>query len=144
VLERAVEHGDEHVMKFADTAADVFDRTADRDALAAATRVRVRSAAHKTGTYRCLPWTKTADEILESINGYLTILNRTSATLGALESDASHPSPTTTAGRGSSRRATSRTGVILRNRADAQPTVARQTGLPGVIVMAGSRRGEGC
>ncbi len=40
VLERAVEHGDEHVMKLADTAAEVFDRTADGDALAAAIRVR--------------------------------------------------------------------------------------------------------
>ncbi|MEO3930465.1 hypothetical protein ABGB07_42445 [Micromonosporaceae bacterium B7E4] len=39
VLERAVEHGDEQVMKLAETAADVFDQTADGDALAAA-RVR--------------------------------------------------------------------------------------------------------
>jgi hypothetical protein len=35
---RAVEHGDEHVIKFADTAADVFARTGDPDALAAAVR----------------------------------------------------------------------------------------------------------
>jgi hypothetical protein len=40
VLERAVEHGDEHVMKLADTAVDVFDRTADGDALAAAALAR--------------------------------------------------------------------------------------------------------
>ena len=35
---RAVEHGDEHVIKFADTAADVFARTGNPDALAAAIR----------------------------------------------------------------------------------------------------------
>jgi hypothetical protein len=35
---RAVEHGDEHVIKFADTAADVYSRTGDRGALAAAIR----------------------------------------------------------------------------------------------------------
>jgi hypothetical protein len=35
---RAVEHGDEHVIKFADTAADVYARTGDRAALAAAVR----------------------------------------------------------------------------------------------------------
>jgi hypothetical protein len=35
---RAVEHGDEHVIKFADTAADVFARTGNPDALAAAVR----------------------------------------------------------------------------------------------------------
>ena len=34
----AIEHGDEHVIKFADTAADVFARTADTGALAAALR----------------------------------------------------------------------------------------------------------
>ncbi len=34
----AVEHGDEHVIKFADTAADVYARTGRRDALAAAIR----------------------------------------------------------------------------------------------------------
>ncbi len=35
---RAVEHGDEHVIKFADTATDVYARTGDTDALAAAIR----------------------------------------------------------------------------------------------------------
>jgi hypothetical protein len=35
---RAVEHGDEHVIKFADTAADVYARTGNTDALAAAVR----------------------------------------------------------------------------------------------------------
>jgi hypothetical protein len=35
---RAVEHGDEHVIKFADTAADVYARTRNTDALAAAVR----------------------------------------------------------------------------------------------------------
>jgi hypothetical protein len=35
---RAVEHGDEHVIKFADTAADVYVRTGNSDALAAAIR----------------------------------------------------------------------------------------------------------
>jgi hypothetical protein len=35
---RAVEHGDEHVIKFADTAADVYVRTGNVDALAAAAR----------------------------------------------------------------------------------------------------------
>src|SRR5690348_14201391 len=35
---RAVEHGDEHVIKFADTAADVFARTGDPGSLAAAIR----------------------------------------------------------------------------------------------------------
>ena len=35
---RAVEHGDEHVIKFADTAADVYARTGNADALAAAVR----------------------------------------------------------------------------------------------------------
>jgi hypothetical protein len=35
---RAVEHGDEHVIKFADTAADVFARTGNPGALAAAIR----------------------------------------------------------------------------------------------------------
>jgi hypothetical protein len=35
---RAVEHGDEHVIKFADTAADVYTRTGNNDALAAAVR----------------------------------------------------------------------------------------------------------
>jgi hypothetical protein len=35
---QAVEHGDEHVIKFADTAADVYARTGNADALAAAIR----------------------------------------------------------------------------------------------------------
>ena len=35
---RAVEHGDEHVIKFADTAADVYARTGNPGALAAAIR----------------------------------------------------------------------------------------------------------
>jgi len=35
---RAVEHGDEHVIKFADTATDVYARTGQPDALAAAVR----------------------------------------------------------------------------------------------------------
>lgn len=35
---RAVEHGDEHVIKFADTAIEVFARTGDPDAIAAALR----------------------------------------------------------------------------------------------------------
>jgi hypothetical protein len=35
---RAVGHGDEHVIKFADTAADVFARTGNPGALAAAIR----------------------------------------------------------------------------------------------------------
>ena len=35
---QAVEHGDEHVIKFADTAADVYARTGNADALAAAVR----------------------------------------------------------------------------------------------------------
>jgi hypothetical protein len=35
---RAVEHGDEHVIKFADTAADVYARTGNTSALAAAVR----------------------------------------------------------------------------------------------------------
>lgn len=38
VFARAVEHGDEHVIKFADTAADVYARSGDADALAAAVR----------------------------------------------------------------------------------------------------------
>jgi hypothetical protein len=35
---RAVEHDDEHVIKFADTAVEVFARTGDPDAIAAALR----------------------------------------------------------------------------------------------------------
>jgi hypothetical protein len=38
-LQRAVEHGDEHVIKFTDTAAEVYARTGDPDALAAAAHV---------------------------------------------------------------------------------------------------------
>ena len=38
---RAVEHGDEHVIKFADTATDVYARTGQPDALAAAVRAAV-------------------------------------------------------------------------------------------------------
>ncbi len=38
VFARAVEHGDEHVIKFADTAMDVFARTGNPDAIAAALR----------------------------------------------------------------------------------------------------------
>ncbi|WP_405106747.1 questin oxidase family protein [Micromonospora sp. NBC_01405] len=37
-MAHAVDHGDEHVIKFADTAVDVFARTGDRDALAASSR----------------------------------------------------------------------------------------------------------
>jgi hypothetical protein len=39
VVARAVAHGDEHVIKFSDTAAEVYTRTGDSDALAAAVRV---------------------------------------------------------------------------------------------------------
>jgi len=38
VFARAVEHGDPHVIKFADTAVDVFTRTGNPDAIAAALR----------------------------------------------------------------------------------------------------------
>lgn len=38
IFDMAVDHGDEHVIKFADTAADVYNRTGDATALAAATR----------------------------------------------------------------------------------------------------------
>lgn len=38
LLTRAVEHGDEHAIKFADTAVDTFARTGNRDALSAAAR----------------------------------------------------------------------------------------------------------
>jgi hypothetical protein len=37
---QAVAHGDEHVIKFADTAIDVYERTGNPDALAAAAHVR--------------------------------------------------------------------------------------------------------
>jgi hypothetical protein len=36
LLDRAAHHGDEHVIKFADTALDVFDHTGDPDVLTAA------------------------------------------------------------------------------------------------------------
>ena len=39
VMERAVAHQDEHVIKFADTAVDVYARTGNSDALAAAIHV---------------------------------------------------------------------------------------------------------
>ncbi|MEW9532203.1 questin oxidase family protein [Microbispora sp. NPDC049125] len=39
VLDRAVAHGDEHVIKFTDTAADVYRWTGEPDALAAALRI---------------------------------------------------------------------------------------------------------
>ena len=39
LLDRAVDHGDEHVIKFTDTAVDVYDRTGDPRALAAAARI---------------------------------------------------------------------------------------------------------
>jgi hypothetical protein len=38
IIERAATHSDEHVIKFADTAADVYGRTGDTEALAAAVR----------------------------------------------------------------------------------------------------------
>ena len=38
VLERAARHGDEHVIKFTDTAVEVYARTSDPGALAAALR----------------------------------------------------------------------------------------------------------
>jgi hypothetical protein len=39
VLDRAIAHGDEHVIKFTDTAAEVYTRTGDPDALAVALHV---------------------------------------------------------------------------------------------------------
>lgn len=39
-LQRAAEHGDEHVLKFADTAVESYDRTGDPDLLAAADHAR--------------------------------------------------------------------------------------------------------
>ncbi|MFC4587225.1 questin oxidase family protein [Sphaerisporangium corydalis] len=45
VLDRAVAHGDEHVIKFTDTAAEVYSRTGDPGALAAALRVGALIAA---------------------------------------------------------------------------------------------------
>jgi hypothetical protein len=38
LLDRAIGHGDEHVIKFSDTAAEVYARTGHADALAAALR----------------------------------------------------------------------------------------------------------
>jgi hypothetical protein len=40
IVQRAAEHGDEHVIKFTDTAIEVFERTQDPDALAAACLIR--------------------------------------------------------------------------------------------------------
>ncbi|MDJ0463834.1 questin oxidase family protein [Streptomyces sp. H27-C3] len=39
VVRRSAEHGDEHVIKFTDTAVEVFERTGNPDALAAATHI---------------------------------------------------------------------------------------------------------
>jgi hypothetical protein len=39
MIDRATAHGDEHVIKFSDTAVDVFARTGEADALAAAIQV---------------------------------------------------------------------------------------------------------
>ncbi|MGK5739367.1 questin oxidase family protein [Micromonospora sp. URMC 103] len=39
VVDRAIAHGDEHVIKFTDTAAEVYTRTGNRDALAAALHI---------------------------------------------------------------------------------------------------------
>ena len=39
-LQRAAEHGDEHVLKFADTAVEAYDRTGDSDLLAASDHAR--------------------------------------------------------------------------------------------------------
>jgi hypothetical protein len=39
MVDRAAAHGDEHVIKFTDTAAEVYERTRDADALAAAVRI---------------------------------------------------------------------------------------------------------
>ena len=38
-MDRAVAHGDEHVIKFTDTAVEVFNRTGDPEALVAAAYV---------------------------------------------------------------------------------------------------------
>ena len=40
LIDQAVAHGDEHVVKFTDTAVEVFEATGDPDALAAATHIR--------------------------------------------------------------------------------------------------------
>jgi hypothetical protein len=39
VVQRCAEHGDEHVIKFTDTASEVYERTGNPDALAAAVRI---------------------------------------------------------------------------------------------------------
>jgi hypothetical protein len=39
IVERATDHGDEHVLKFTDTAVEVYERTGDPDALAAARHI---------------------------------------------------------------------------------------------------------
>jgi hypothetical protein len=39
-VEQAVAHGDEHVIKFTDTAVEVYERTGNPDALAAAAHAR--------------------------------------------------------------------------------------------------------
>ena len=39
-MQRAAEHGDEHVLKFADTAVEAYDRTGDPDLLAATGHAR--------------------------------------------------------------------------------------------------------
>jgi len=54
---RAVEHGDEHVIKFADTAVEVFARTGDPDAIAASQRSAPRSSSSRDrpGKHRILP-----------------------------------------------------------------------------------------
>jgi hypothetical protein len=52
-LARAVDHGDEHVIKFADAAMDVFARTGDRNALAASGRcVELITRAEAAGRSR--------------------------------------------------------------------------------------------
>jgi len=39
VVQRSADHGDEHVIKFTDTAVEVYARTSNPDALAAAIRI---------------------------------------------------------------------------------------------------------
>lgn len=52
-MTQAVDHGDEHVIKFADTAVDVFERTGDQVALAAASRcVEMITRAEQAGRSR--------------------------------------------------------------------------------------------
>jgi len=43
-----VDHGDEHVIKFTDTAAEAYERTGDADALAAALRVGALIASRRS------------------------------------------------------------------------------------------------